>query len=59
MRNEGEHEDAINLEDLGSPVQSRLVFTLSIIIVVDAIIVVVIVIVIIDKIINAIIIISI
>ena len=29
VRNEGEHEDAINLEDLGSPVQSRLVLILT------------------------------
>jgi len=28
VRNEGEHEDAINLEDLGSPVQSRLIIQL-------------------------------
>ena len=29
MTNEGEHEDAINLDDLGSPVQSRLVNVIS------------------------------
>merc|ERR1712083_31813 len=28
VTNEGEHEDAINLEDLGSPVQSRLIIQL-------------------------------
>merc|ERR1712192_205679 len=28
VRNEGEHEDAINLDDLGSPVQSRLIIQL-------------------------------
>ena len=29
VTNEGEHEDAINLDDLGSPVQSRLVNVIS------------------------------
>merc|ERR1712192_279102 len=28
VKNEGEHEDAINLDDLGSPVQSRLIIQL-------------------------------